>query len=144
MTAMAKSISFEFGALDDLQDMLKDLEANTDEAIDRALIDSQKLVADKAEKAMEKHDRTGNTKASIVRDKIVKNTGMSKTIGVGFDIKGGGLPSIFLMYGTTLHGQPHIEPDKELYDAIFGKRTQKEIEEVQERAFQNAIEEAMK
>lgn len=140
---MAK-VSFEFGVLDEMQEMLNTLDANTDEAIERALIDSQKLVADKVEKAMEKHDRTGKTKASIIRDKTVKDAGMSKSIGVGFDIKNGGLPSVFLMYGTALHGQPHVEPDKELYNAVFGKSTQNEIEKVQEQAFQNAIEEAMK
>ena len=141
---MARSASFEFGVLDDLQDMLKKLDSNTDEAIDKALIESQKLVAEKCEKAIKKHHRTGKTEDAIIKDRAVTNQGYSKTIGVGFDLKSGGLPSIFLMYGTQLHGQPHIKPDKELYDAVFGKKTEKEIEEIQERTFRNAIEEAMK
>ncbi len=141
---MAKNVQFEFGALDDLQDMLKRLDGNMDEATEQALIESQEIVARKAENAMKKHRRTGKTAESIVRDHDVRQLGGSKEIDAGFRIRAGGLPSIFLMYGTTLHGQPHIKPDKELYDAVYGKKTAEEIEKVQEEVFEKAIEEAMK
>lgn len=141
---MAKNIEFDFSALDNLQDMLKELDGNVDVAIDHALIDSQKYIAGKAAKAMEKHKRTGLTADSIVQDREVHEKGGYKDIDVGFRIRAGGLPSIFLMYGTTLYGQPHIKPDKELYDAVFGSKTRRDIEEIQEQAFRQAIEEAMK
>lgn len=50
-------------------------------------------------------------------------------MNVGFDITAGGtyngLPSIFLMYGTQLYGQPHIKPDRNLYNAVYGAATKK-------------------
>lgn len=137
-------IQFDFGALDDLQDMLTKMDGNIDDAMDDALIASQKLIANKAGKAMEKHKRTGSTAESIIVDGEVRLAGGCKEIDVGFNLGNGGMPSVYLMYGTKLYGQPHIAPDKELYDAVFGKKTKKEVEEVQEKAFQKAIEEAMK
>ena len=70
-------------------------------------------------------------------------TGDTASVGVGFDISGGGLPSIFLMYGTKLHGQPHITPDRKLYDAVYGAKTRKEISKIQESAFQKVLERVM-
>ena len=41
-------------------------------------------------------------------------------IKVGFNISKGGLASIFLMYGT-----PRMQPDKKLYNSIYGSSTKK-------------------
>ena len=141
---MAKNVQFEFGALDDLQDMLKRLDGNMDEATEQALIESQEIVARNAEIAMKKHRRTGKTAESIVRDHDVRQLGGSKEIDAGFRIRAGGMPSIYLMYGTTVHGQPHSPPNKDVYDAVYGKKTAEEIEKAQEEVFEKAIEEAMK
>jgi hypothetical protein len=82
---------------------------------------------------------TGRTKKSIVIDAPVEWTGDQAAVGVGFNIVGGGLPSIFLMYGTKLHGQPHIKPDRNLYNAVYGPQTRKEIMQIQEQAFEKVL-----
>jgi hypothetical protein len=56
---------------------------------------------------------------------------------------GGGLPSIFLMYGTQLYGQPHIQPDRNLYNAVYGAAVRKQIREIQEKAFSQVLNEVM-
>ena len=89
---------------------------------------------------MQPHDRTGKTKKSIVTNSPVVWVGDTAEIGVGFSISGGGLPSIFLMYGTKLFGQPHIQPDKNLYNAVYGAKVRKEIQEIQEQAFNKVLE----
>jgi hypothetical protein len=48
-----------------------------------------------------------------------------------------------MMYGTQVHGQPHVTPDKALYDAIYGNATKKRIQEIQANAFYSMIDEVM-
>ena len=55
-------------------------------------------------------------------------------ISVGFDIKQGGLPSIFLMYGT-----PRMKKDTKLYADVYGKKAQERIKKAQEETFQKGI-----
>ena len=57
------------------------------------------------------------------------------SIPIGFDIDNGGLPSIWLMYGT-----PKQAPDKALYEAIFGRKTAGEIARVQRQVIKQALE----
>ena len=93
---------------------------------------------------MVKHRESGDTADAIISAPAVKWTGDTASVDVGFDIMDGGLPSIFLMYGTQLHGQPHITPDRNLYNAVYGAQTRKEIRAVQEAEYTKAVERAMK
>lgn len=48
------------------------------------------------------------------------------------------------MYGTKLHGQPHITPDRNVYNAVYGAKVRKDIVKIQQQAFEKAIERALK
>ena len=108
--------------------------------------------------AIAKHKRTGTTAKSLQDGQKVEWQNDVGTIKVGFDISHGGLPSIFLMYGTPRHTpanqygtpkrsgakeHPGIQQDKKLYNAIYGKRIQQEISEEQEKIYTNAINKAL-
>lgn len=112
-------------------------------AFDGALEDSQKLIAEKVTAAMSPHNDTGKVKRSIITHDPPEWTGDTGAVNVGFDIMGGGLPSIFLMYGTQLYGQPHIQPDRNLYNAVYGAAVRKQIREIQEKAFSRVLNEVM-
>lgn len=116
-------------------------------AFNEALEDSQKLIAEKVTAAMSRHDNTGKVKRSIITHDPPEWTGDTGAVNVGFDIAGGGsydgLPSIFLMYGTQLYGQPHIQPDRNLYNAVYGAAVRKQIREIQEKAFSRVLNEGM-
>lgn len=139
---MAKNkITVDFSGFDVLKKQLDAIGGDaTKRAIESALKASQQVVAEQVNTAMIPHTRTGKTQRSIVRNSPVEWTGDTAAIGIGFDISGGGLPSIFLMYGTKLHGQPHIEPDRNLYNAVYGAQTKKKIMEMQEQAFNKVLE----
>lgn len=143
---MAKNkLTVSFKGFDELKKQLDQISGEaTKRAIEGALKSSQQVVARKAEAAMRPHNKTGKTAASIVKDGQVEWTQDTASIDVGFDIAGGGLPSIFLMYGTKLHGQPHEAPDRAVFDAIYGKETKKEVKAAQEEAFHKVIERVMK
>ena len=110
-------------------------------------------------KAIRKHQRTGKTARSLVEGQTPTWAGDIATIKVGFKISDGGLPSIFLMYGTARHTpvnqygtprkpgakeNPGIKQDKKLYNAIYGSTTQKEIAAEQEKIYKTAIDKALR
>lgn len=107
------------------------------EGTKEALEETYDVVTPKIRNAMKKHHLTGDTERSIV-PKQLEVSGTVVSIPIGFDIDNGGLPSIWLMYGT-----PTIQPDKELYQAIFGHSTSSEVAHVQYQAIKRTIEKYM-
>ena len=136
-------ISLEFAGFSVLKRQLDMLGGDaTKEAVNNALMASQQLIAEKTQAAMQPHRLTGKTAESIVDTSAYKPvwTGTTAEIAVGFDISDGGLASIFLMYGTKLHGQPHIAPDRKLYDAVYGTAVKKQIQAIQRKEFEKVLE----
>jgi hypothetical protein len=143
---MAKNkMSIQFDGLEVYRKQLEQLGGGqaVKRAFDEALEESQKLIAEKVTAAMSPHNNTGKVKRSIITHDPPEWTGDTGAVNVGFDIMGGGLPSIFLMYGTQLYGQPHIQPDRNLYNAVYGATVRKQIREIQEKAFSRVLNEVM-
>lgn len=132
-----QKMQMQVEGLDALMERMQKLGADTRSAVNKALIETHKIVTEKAEAAIEQHKRTGATEASLRHEAVPEWSGDVASIKVGFDIENGGLPSIFLMYGT-----PQTKPDPALYNAFFGKDTIKEIVEAQEKAIYTAIHSA--
>lgn len=107
------------------------------EGTKEALEETYDVVTPKIRNAMKKHHLTGETEGSIV-PKQIEVSGTTVSIPIGFDIDNGGLPSVWLMYGT-----PTIAPDKQLYEAIFGHSTSSEVAHVQYQAIKRTIEKYM-
>lgn len=112
--------------------------------VEKALKASKDLVNPKLEAAMATpnlpaHGKysTGKTKESIDEDYTVEWAGLTASINVGFDLEKT-FTSIFLMYGTPKH-----KPVKGLKDAIYGKKAQAEIGEVQAEVLNKVIAEIM-
>lgn len=143
---MAKNkCTLEFDGFDRLKKQLDYIGGEaTKRAVNNALKESEKYIAEQVTQAMRKHNDTGETTRSIISDDNVQWAADLASIAVGFDINKGGLASIFLMYGTKLHGQPHIEPDRKLYNAVYGTKTRKKIRELQETEFKKVLEQAVR
>ena len=129
-----KKFGVEFEGFNELIDRIEKLNGDLKSITERALTESFKLVTPDLHQAMQKHKQTGRTEGSIVDNSTVKWDDEVASIKVGFNIKKGGLPSIFLMYGT-----PRIPKDQALYNAIYGKKTQEEIRKLQEEIFYEEI-----
>lgn len=133
---MAK-IKFEGNVFASLLEKLDKLGGDVDKAIEESLEASAKIVQKNAEKEMQRHKRTGQTERTILKDEKVKKSGTVYSIRVGFDLPKG-LTSIFLMYGT-----PRMNPDKKLYNAIYGTKVKKEIREKQSEIINEAVRKRM-
>lgn len=156
---MGKKFGLNFDGVAELSEKLEQLGGDLKKVAEEALEFIPGDVNPKLHAAMQKHRGHGVTEKSIVEGQKVTWTGNIASIDVGFNLKKGGMPSIFLMYGTPRHApgnqyggpvrpgaqeHPGTKADKELYDAIYGSKTQKDIAAKQQKIFTQAIQELMK
>lgn len=143
---MAKNkLSLDFPMYDHLKQQLEKAGGNAlKTAVDKALTESARYTDEELEKAIAPHRKSGRTEKSLEGESRPEWSGTNASIDVGFDISNGGLPSIFLMYGTKVHGQPHVEPDRKLYNALYGSRVTNQIKKIQEDAFRSITEQVFK
>lgn len=137
--------SIEFEQFKQLEKQLSELAGinGVIEATENALRATDDYVTAEVDKAVASSkfnfDRTGKTKSSIDREKKVEWDGTVANAKAGFSISNGGLPSIFLMYGT-----PHIKPDTNLKNAAKGEGIHRDkINKIQQEEFNKVIQKAM-
>lgn len=149
-----KKWGIDFSGFTDLSERYLKLGGDLKQVADDCLAFIPQKINPELKAAMSKHQRTGKTIKSLVNNQKPEWQGDKATIKVGFKISDGGLPSIFLMYGTARHTpvnqygtpkraeakeNPGIKQDKKLYNAVYGKATQREIATEQEKIFSEAI-----
>lgn len=132
--AKKNKLTLEFDGLSEYAEFLEKVGGNLKKTTEKALKESAEHVNSNLHKDMGKHHLTGDTEKSIKDGVKVKWTGNIASVDVGFKIREGGLPSIFLMYGT-----PRMEPDLKLYNSIYGPKARKEIKEIQKQVFQDFL-----
>lgn len=130
---MAK-LKLETTGFTELYATLSQIPNRAERATEQALLATHDLITKQLQQAIAPHRQTGKTQESLKREGVVRWKGSTAEIGVGFDIGNGGLASIFLMYGT-----PTMQPDRKLYQAIYGAKTKKRIAQLQEQALQQAL-----
>lgn len=123
----------------DLAEQLDRITNDIKPAVDEALKRTHEFITPNLDEAMNKHNRTHKTVSTLIRENGVTWEGFVATVDVGFRIREGGLPSIFLMYGT-----PKMKKDIKLYNAIKGAKTKKYIYELQTNVMNKHISLAKK
>ncbi len=132
-------MKLEFDGFIELSEKLLKLGADLEKTTETALKKSFDAVTPGIESAITPHKLTGKTQSTLRKNGTVKWAGSVAEVPVGFDISGGGLPSIFLMYGT-----PHMKPDRKLYNSIYGANTRKKVKELQAGVFSDELGKVMK
>ena len=123
---MANKMSITFKGFDILAEQLDRVSGNIKPAVDETLKQTQNLIQSQIKPAMKPHERSGRTKQEIIKDSTIHWLGSVAEIDVGFKIRDGGFPSIFLMWGT-----PRMNKDVKLYNAIRGANTKRKIRKLQ-------------
>lgn len=131
-------MNLDFDGFIQLSEKLIKLGGDLERTTEKALKKSFEAVTPGIESAITPHKLTGKTQSTLRKNGTVKWTGSVAEVPVGFDISGGGLPSIFLMYGT-----PHMKPDRKLYNSIYGAKTRKKVKELQAEVFGNELRKVM-
>ena len=139
-------MSVDFSGLDAYVKKLDAIdESAVKRAFDSALLASEQTVKQSVVSAMQKHNDTGHTVSTAISGKEPEWTQSTGKAPVGFEIgsdrekENDRLASVFLMYGTKVHGQPHIAPDKELYNAVYGATVRRRVQKIQEEAFEKVV-----
>lgn len=128
---MAKNkIGLQIEGFEELIERLDASGGDVKKAVEESLEIAHSITSKKLLEDMKKHHKTGDTEKSIIKEARIEWEGMSASVEIGFDFGNGGLPSVFLMYGT-----PRTKPDKKLYNDIYGNATRREIGQKQEEIF---------
>ena len=136
---MAKSrFGIQFEGFAELMENLDKLGGDLNEVAEECLQVAHDVVTPRIKADIVRHHNTGRTEKSIVNEKRVEWEGTTASIKVGFNLKNGGMPSIFLMYGT-----PRMQKDTKLYNDIYGSAVSKEISEKQEEILQRTVQKRM-
>jgi len=107
---MANSMKLDLKGFDNLLERIKKAGGDINAAAEQALIESAKPFNEDLKAGIEKHRLTGVTEKSM-KPLEVKWEGNIATLNVGFDMKKGGLPALFIEYGTpTQKADPFIRP----------------------------------
>lgn len=131
---MGKRLSLDFAGMDEIIAQYEAMGGNVNKAAESALQATHGVVTPKAQAAISPHYLTGATEGSLSRSPEIEWDGTKAAVPVGFKIRQGGLPSIFLMYGT-----PRMRPDPAMYNAIYGAATLREVSEKQAEAFEQIL-----
>lgn len=138
---MAKNFSLDFKGFLDLASEIDELGGDAlKRATESALLSTDAYLTKEIKKAEAaspyNFNRTGKVKGSLDKDIKVEWDGTSAQVGVGYHVRAGGLPSIFLTYGT-----PTIKPDTNLLNATKGTgKHKKVIQQIQQEAFMKVLE----
>ena len=130
-------LSVDFDGFDEVMARLKALEGDVKNVTEKALKETHRIVTAKVEESAQKanlpaHGKyaTGRLEQSVDRSATIEWAGTQAKVPVGFNIKKGGLPSIFMMYGT-----PRYMKNQKMYDAFYGSKTLEQVHKAQQEIF---------
>lgn len=133
---MAKA-SLETKGFDELMNKLNRIDAK--KIAEEALRKGHEIITARAQ-ASEAHYpqggrySSGRTAKSLQINANIIWNGTEGSVPVGFDIKRGGLPSIFMMYGTPRYMK--VQP---MYDAFYSSQVEGEVIKAAEEIYRKAL-----
>lgn len=137
----ASKMGIEFEGFDEAIKRLEKLEGDVRIVTEKALKETHRIVTKSVEESAQKQNlpahgkySTGDTLDSLKRDADIEWSGTEAKVPVGFSISKGGLPSIFMIYGT-----PRYMKNQKMYDAIWGNKIHDEVLKAQEEIFYEEI-----
>lgn len=135
--AKKSKLAFNFDEMYDLAEKLEKAGGNLQGAADRALKATHDYITPNLDSGIKRHVQTGETKRSLDRrGGVVWESPLKAHVNIGFNLDDGGLPSIFLMWGT-----PKMKKDAKLKGAAFGAKVTREVSAIQRREMEKALQE---
>lgn len=142
-------LSLDFTEFTDLLERLEKVQGNLKEVAEETLSKSFDVITPKIKLAIQDNNLPAqgkyskqHTKKSLIENKKITWERTTASIDVGFDFKKSGLVSIYLMYGTKVHGTPRMAPAKGLKKAILDIYDD-EIQRIEKEVLQKAINKAV-
>lgn len=135
--------AFNFEEMEDLSARLEKAGGSIQQAADRALKASHAHITKNLSAAIRRHHKTGDTEKTLDKGGgVVWENEFKARVNIGFNLQAGGVPSVFLMWGTPKHGKhPGIKADAKLKNAAFGAKTKREVAAIQRQEMEKAVQE---
>lgn len=132
---MAKNtMKLDLNGFKELLERIQKAGGNIDTAAEKALVESAKRFMEDLKNGIKKHHRTGLTEASLNDPTQIEREGNRLTLKVGFDLGKGGLPALFLEYGT-----PRVKAEPFIQSAI--QRNQAKSRKIQKELLSKILKE---
>ncbi len=125
------SLKLELSGVEELLRSIEKMGGDVNAAAEKALLASAVPFHQELKVAIKKHRRSGLTESTLREPKQVKWEGNRCTLEVGFNLKSGGLPALFLEYGTPrMKARPFIRPAINRCKKDAKAHQQKALEEI--------------
>lgn len=135
--AKKSKLAFNFDEMAGLAEKFEKAGGSLQEAADRALKATHDYITPNLSTGIQRHVQTGDTKESLdKRGGVIWESPLKAHVNIGFNLEEGGLPSIFLMWGT-----PKMRPDTKLKSAAFGAKVTREVAAIQRQEMEKALQE---
>lgn len=138
---MSVKMKLDFKGFDEVLKKLNTLEADVKPIAEEALNKTFDIITEKAKTAVAKPNLPkggkysgGDTENSLVETPKITWNGTEGSISVGFSVKKGGLPSIFM-----INGSPRYMKSDLMYNAFYGDQTVGEVRNAQKEIFYKAL-----
>lgn len=136
---MAKTFKVGFEGIEEAIERLEKLGGNVEEATEEALNQTYDYITPKLKEELSKYKvRTGGMTDSFRKNEKVEWYGFMAQIKAGFDYD---ISDHALYHMIT--GTPYMEPNKNLYNALYGAKTKSEVQKIQKEVFLDKISEVM-
>ena len=133
---MAK-MSIDFEGFNEILKKMNQAEANVKEVAEETLKKGFEIMTSKAEAAPYPAGgryATGRMEKSLLKTPKITWSGTEASVDVGFNLKHGGLPWVFMAYGT-----PRYMKIQAMYDAFYGSQTEGEVINAAKEIFYKAM-----
>jgi HK97 gp10 family phage protein len=128
------SLKLELTGVEELLQSIEKMGGDINQAAEKAILASAKPFHQELKLAIKKHRRSGLTEATLHEPTKVHWEGNRCSLQVGFNLKAGGLPALFLEYGTPrMKARPFIRP------AI--NRSRKNMKAIQQKTLSELLKE---
>lgn len=143
--AKRSKYSFNFEEMEALAAKIEKMGGNLEEAVEEALQVTHDLITPKLATGIKRHHSSGDTEESLDRAPAVTwKTPLVAQVNIGFDLADGGLPSIFLMWGTPRRKASEMPVDKALKNAAFGPAVKREVAKLQREALEAYLQKTLR
>lgn len=135
--AKRSKFAFNFKEFSELAERIEAAGGKLEDVCEEALIATHDLITPQLASGIVRHVQTGETQGALERSPHIEWLTPTKAqVNIGFDLLGGGWPSIFLMWGT-----PKMAPDTALKNAAFGPKIKRQVAEVQRETMEKVLQE---
>lgn len=136
--------AFRFDEMAELAEKLENMGGDLQKAVDTALKSTHEYITPQLASGIARHDFSGDTAATLEKSPRVEwATPLKARISIGFNLGEGGVPSIFLMWGTPKRKASKMPVDTAFKNSAFGPSVKREVAKLQREAMEAAVE-AMK